>query len=65
MLIGDGADVVAVRAKSPRFQVFEVTADYVNMRGFTVTGATKYPNAGIYIDSNVDHCNILHKRTHK
>ncbi|MEA1998165.1 MAG: NosD domain-containing protein, partial [Euryarchaeota archaeon] len=36
----------------------EVTADYVNIRGFTVMNATNRPNAGIYLGSDVDHCTI-------
>jgi len=37
--------------------VFEVTADYVNISGFTVQNATGTYKAGIYLD-NVDHCTI-------
>ena len=51
-----GADVVTVNALVPGADhVFEVTADYVNISGFTVTGA-EYPYAGIYL--NGQHCNI-------
>ena len=55
-LIGDGADVVRVRAKSSYDNVFEVTADYVSISGFTVTWAC-YQYAGIYLNG-ADHCNI-------
>ena len=55
-LIGDGADVVKVRAELKYGDAFHVTADWVNIRGFAVTGATKY-NSGFYLN-NADHCNI-------
>jgi parallel beta-helix repeat protein len=35
-----------------------VTVDYVSISGFTVKGATGSLKAGIYLDSNIDHCNI-------
>jgi len=55
-LIGEGADVVTVRAADARSDhVFEMTANWVNMSGFTVTGATY--RSGVYLDS-VDYCNI-------
>ena len=56
-LRGEGADVVTVRAVDVYDHVFEVTADWVNISGFTVTGATDRWNAGIYLD-HVSHCNI-------
>jgi len=56
-LIGDGADVVTVRAAEASDHVFEVTADWVNISGFTVTGTTGYRCAGIYL-TGTDHCNI-------
>ncbi|RLG39883.1 MAG: hypothetical protein DRO01_04920, partial [Thermoproteota archaeon] len=56
-LSGDGADVVTVRAADAGDHVFNVTASYVNIRGFTVTGATDDWTDGIYL-YNVDHCNI-------
>jgi len=37
--------------------VFDIAADYVNISGFTVTGATGSSKAGIYINA-VNHCNI-------
>jgi len=43
-----------VQAANSSDHVFEVTADYVNISGFTVTGTDK---AGIYL-YNVDRCNI-------
>ena len=44
-LLGAGADVATVTNRGDH--VFEVTADYVNISGFTATG-TSYPYAGIY-----------------
>jgi parallel beta-helix repeat protein len=57
-LIGEGADAVNVTAASVSDNVFEVTANYVNISGFTVTGATGNDRAGIYI-TGADHCNIF------
>ena len=45
-----------VKASNPNDHVFEVTADYVNISGFTVEG-TGFQGAGIYL-YNIDHCNI-------
>ncbi|KAF5418382.1 MAG: Cell surface glycoprotein [Candidatus Methanogaster sp.] len=57
-LRGDGADVVTVQAADAADHVFEVTADWVNISGFTVAGATdRYNVAGIYL-INTDNCNI-------
>jgi parallel beta-helix repeat protein len=62
-LIGDGADVVTVRARDGQDHVFEVIADHVNISGFTLTGAGYAVYAsGIYLGSNVDHCNISGNR---
>ena len=41
-LVGAGADVVTVRAASSRDHIFNITADCVNISGFTVTRATYY-----------------------
>jgi len=60
-LVGEGADVVDVRADSTSDHVFEVTADYVNISGFNVTGATGDWKAGIYL-SGRQHCNISDNR---
>jgi parallel beta-helix repeat protein len=56
-LEGEGADVVTVTAKLSSDHVFHVTANYVNISGFTVTGATGSYKYGIYL-YNADHCNI-------
>ena len=45
-----------VQATNSRDHVFEITADYVNIIGFTVMGPTWRDKAGIYLD--VDYCNI-------
>jgi parallel beta-helix repeat protein len=55
---GNGSQSTFIRAKSRSDHVFEVTADYVNISGFTVMNATNQPNAGIYLGSDVDHCTI-------
>ena len=57
-LQGDGADVVTVQAASAAEHVFNLTADYVNITGFTATGATGNTTAGIYVGNGVDHCDI-------
>jgi len=49
-----------VQAANPDDYVFHVTADYVNISGFTITGAGTY-SAGIYLDG-VNHCNITENR---
>ncbi len=48
-LIGAGASVTTVNAASSSDHVFEVTADSVNISGFTVTGATGVAKAGIHL----------------
>lgn len=53
----NGSDSTIVNALSPNDHVFTVTADYVNISGFTVTGATTSSHTGIYL-SSADHCNI-------
>ena len=57
----NGADSTTVQAAN-HDHVFEVTADYVNISGFTTKGASGYPSAGIYLSGsdsdNVEHCNI-------
>jgi parallel beta-helix repeat protein len=57
-LIGGGADVVTVRAADAEDHVFNVTADWVNISGFAVTGATDRNMAGICLGSAY-HCNIF------
>jgi len=57
-LQGEGADVVTVTAADSGDHVFEVSADWVNLSGFTLTGADGWPNAGVYLGDGVGHCNI-------
>ncbi|NYT00644.1 MAG: hypothetical protein GKB99_02835, partial [Methanocellales archaeon] len=54
----NGSDVTLVQAQSSSDYVFDVRADYVNLSGFTVKGATGYPGSGIYLGSGIDHCTI-------
>ena len=56
-LEGEGADVVTVRVADVRDHVFEVTAGYVNISGFTVMGAD-WEQVRIYLGSGADQCNI-------
>jgi parallel beta-helix repeat protein len=56
-LEGEGADVVTVRAASTYDHVFEVTAGYVGISGFAVTGSWSSGKAGIYLN-RADNCNI-------
>ena len=53
---GNPVDTI-VQAKNSDDHVFEVTADYVNIAGFTVKNATGSSKAGIYL-YRLDHCNI-------
>ena len=52
----NGADATIVQAESSSDPVFEVTADWVTISGFTTTG-TEYPYAGIYL-YGANRCNI-------
>ncbi len=52
----NGADSTIVQAANSTDYVFEVTADYVNISGFTVEGALDRWKAGMYITAN--YCNI-------
>jgi parallel beta-helix repeat protein len=52
---GNPADTI-VQAANSSDHVFEVTADYVNISGFTVRGADNWWRAGIYLSAN--YCNI-------
>jgi parallel beta-helix repeat protein len=45
---GNPEDAI-VRAANPDDHIFEVTANYVNITGFTIKGATGYPR-GIYLE---------------
>jgi parallel beta-helix repeat protein len=54
---GNPEDTI-VQAANPDNHVFEVTANYVNISGFTAKGAANYSyyTAGMYL--NASHCNI-------
>jgi len=52
-----GADSTIVQAANPNDYVFEVSENYVNIRGFTVKGATRDQRTGIYLNI-VSYCNI-------
>ena len=53
---GNYEDTV-IQALDSNYDVFYVTSDYVNISGFTTTGATGYNQAGISL-YNVNNCNI-------
>ena len=53
----NGSANCIVHAANPNDHVFCVTADNVNISGFTVTGATGYYKAGVYL-SNSDYSRI-------
>ncbi|UYZ40467.1 MAG: right-handed parallel beta-helix repeat-containing protein [Candidatus Methanospirare jalkutatii] len=54
----NGSANCIVRAANPYDHVFNVTADNVTIKGFTVTGATGYWRAGIYLYNNPNNCRI-------
>lgn len=47
-----------VQAANPSDHVFEVTSDYVNISGFTVTRATGSDKAGVSLGNGTESCNI-------
>jgi lysozyme len=53
-----GAELTIVQAANSDDNVFDVTADYASITGFTVQNATENYNAGICLGNGVDHCNI-------
>jgi len=52
----NGTENTTVQAASPDKHVFKVVADYVNISGFTLRGATSFTQAGVYLLK--EHCNI-------
>ena len=54
----NGSANCIVQAANPNDHVFEVTADYVTISGFTVKGAISWKKAGIYLGS-VKYCDIM------
>ena len=55
---GAGSSTVTVNALSSSSSVFTITANSVNISGFTVSGATGGGQAGIFIGAGVKNCNI-------
>jgi len=53
----NGPDLTTVQAADPNDYVFEATADYVNINGFTIIGEGK--TAGGVSLSNANHCEIF------
>lgn len=53
----NGPTVTIVNASVNTTNVFNVTANYVNISGFTVQNATALGKIGIYLN-NTEHCNI-------
>jgi len=57
-LQGESSATVTVNAANPSISVFKVTANSVNISGFTVIGATGGGQGGIFLDAGVALCNI-------
>lgn len=58
-LFGGGSDNTRINAKDQDAHVINISADNVNVSGFTLTSAlNNWPDSGIYL-SNVRHCNIF------
>ena len=55
----NGSNRTIVRAANPDVNVFEVTGDEVKIIGFTISGATNMPNAGVYVHT-ADYCEIYY-----
>jgi parallel beta-helix repeat protein len=53
----NGAGATIVQAAKTNDKAFEVTADYVSVRGFTFKGANYTEKAGIYL-TNANYCNV-------
>jgi parallel beta-helix repeat protein len=54
----NGSASTTVQAQSAGDHIFNVSVDYVNISGFTATGATGGGKAGIYLNNGVSNCNI-------
>ena len=54
----NGSENCIIQAAESDDHIFEVTADYVNISGFMVQGATGSSKAGIFLE-HVKYCNIL------
>ncbi|RZN33952.1 MAG: hypothetical protein EFT35_10000 [Methanophagales archaeon ANME-1-THS] len=57
ILEAEGPDIVRVTAADPSRHVFNLTANWVNISGFNITGASQWGKAGISVES-ADCCNI-------
>ena len=57
---GNPADTI-VNASDTNNHVFDITVNYVNISGFTITGATENGKAGIYLNG-FGFCNISNNR---
>ena len=55
-----GIEDVIVEAANSNDHVFEIIADYIDISGFTVIGATGSNKAGVYLASGTDNCVISH-----
>ncbi len=62
----NGYSATTVNAVNASTHIFNVTADYVTLDGFSVYGATAgtgFPySSGIWLGSGVDHCTIINNR---
>lgn len=56
-LIGTGQSLAIVNASNPNDDVFSITSNYVNISGFTVSGASGVDKAGLKLQS-VNHDNV-------
>ncbi|MFP3909761.1 MAG: NosD domain-containing protein [Archaeoglobaceae archaeon] len=52
----NGSANCVIRAKGTDSHVLKVTADHVNVSGFSLTGTTRFEKAGVYLEAN--NCNI-------
>lgn len=59
-LQGAGSAAVTVQAAVPGDHVFDVTASFAYITGFTVSGALGSGFAGIYLNANMANCYILY-----
>lgn len=53
-----GASITTVNAVSGNDQVFDVTADWVNISGINACGATASGKAGIYVGDGISHASV-------
>ncbi|MFO7967286.1 MAG: NosD domain-containing protein [Archaeoglobaceae archaeon] len=52
----NGTENCVIRAENSDIHVFRITADHVNITGFSATGTTRFEKAGIYLEAR--NCNI-------